>query len=398
MAEIQDRDVYIVSAVRTPIGKFLGGLAGFSATELGGIAVRAALARSGAPTSAVDEVFMGNVLQAGVGQAPARQAAIKGGIPDEVPAMTVNMVCGSGLRAVMLAASEIRAGESQLVVAGGMESMSNAPFLIPQARTGLRLGNGQIVDSMVHDGLWCAFENWHMGSAAEHLGREFRITREMQDVYAAESQTKAVAAMEGGKFAKEIVPVEIPQRKGDPIVVAQDEGPRKGTTAEGLAALKPAFEKDGTVTAGNAPSINDGAAALVVASGKKAKELGLRPLARITGYATGATSPKMIFYAPVHAVRNLLEKTGMKIGDFDLIEANEAFAVQALVNGNELGWDWSRCNVHGGAIALGHPIGASGARVLVTLLHALEDRGKTRGLATLCLGGGNAVALSVERL
>ncbi|MEZ4648628.1 MAG: acetyl-CoA C-acetyltransferase [Candidatus Eisenbacteria bacterium] len=398
MATIQDNDVYIVSAVRTPIGKFLGSLAGFSATDLGGLAVKAALERAKVPGKEVDEVFMGNVLQAGVGQAPARQAAIKGGVPDDVPAMTVNMVCGSGLRAVMLAASEIAAGQSELLVAGGMESMSNSPFLLPQARTGLRLGNGQVIDSMVHDGLWCAFENWHMGSAAEHIAREFKITRQMQDEYAAESQNKAVAAIEGGKFEKEIVPVQIPQRKGDPIVFDTDESPRKGTSVESLSGLKPAFEKDGTVTAGNAPSINDGASATVVASGRKVKELGLTPMAKITGYATGSTSPKMIFYAPVYAVRNLMEKTGRKIGDYDLIEANEAFAAQSLVDGNELGWDWSRANVNGGAIALGHPIGASGARVLTTLLYALEDRGKTHGLATLCLGGGNAVALSVERI
>lgn len=398
MAEIRDRDVYIVSAVRTPIGKFQGSLAAFSAPELGGIAVRAALERAGVDGKQVDEVFMGNVLQAGVGQAPARQAAIKGGVPDDVPAMTVNMVCGSGLRAVMLAASEIRSGESDVIVAGGMESMSNAPYLLPQARNGLRLGHGQIVDSMVHDGLWCAFENWHMGSAAEHIAREFRITRQMQDEYAVESQRKAVAAIEGGKFRKEIVPVPIPQKKGDPVLFDTDEGPRKDTNLEALTKLRPAFEKDGTVTAGNAPSVNDGASALVVASGAKVKELGLKPLARVTGYATGATSPKMIFYAPVYAVRNLMEKTGRTIGDYDLIEANEAFAAQSLVDGNELGWDWKRCNVNGGAIALGHPIGASGARVLTTLLHALEDRGKTHGLATLCLGGGNAVALSVERI
>ena len=398
MATIQDNDVYIVSAVRTPIGKFLGSLAGFSATDLGGFAVKAALERAKVPGKEVDEVFMGNVLQAGVGQAPARQAAIKGGVPDDVPAMTVNMVCGSGLRAVMLAASEITAGQSELLVAGGMESMSNSPFLLPQARTGLRLGNGQVIDSMVHDGLWCAFENWHMGSAAEHIAREFKITRQMQDEYAAESQNKAVAAIEGGKFKKEIAPVQIPQRKGDPIMFDTDESPRKGTTVESLAGLRPAFEKDGTVTAGNAPSINDGASATVVASGKKVKELGLTPMAKITGYATGSTSPKMIFYAPVYAVRNLMEKTGRRIGDYDLIEANEAFAAQSLVDGNELGWDWSRANVNGGAIALGHPIGASGARVLTTLLYELEDRGKTHGLATLCLGGGNAVALSVERV
>ncbi len=398
MTEIKDREAYVVSAVRTPVGKFIGSLSGFSATDLGGFAVKAAVDRAGVAGDQIDEVFMGNVLQAGVGQAPARQAAIKGGVPDDVPAMTVNMVCGSGLRAVMLAASAIAAGESDVVVAGGMESMSSAPFLLPQARTGYRLGNGQLLDSMVHDGLWCSFENWHMGSAAEHIAREFKISREMQDEYALGSQQKAVAAIEAGKFKDEIVPVEIPQRKGDPIVFDTDEGPRADSSMEGLAKLRPAFEKDGTVTAGNAPSVNDGGSALVIASGAKVKELGLKPMARITGYATGATSPKMIFYAPVYAVQRLMEKTGAKIDDYDLIEANEAFAAQALVDGNELGWDWDKCNVNGGAIALGHPIGASGARVLTTLLYALKDRGKNHGMATLCLGGGNAVALSVEMI
>jgi len=398
MAEINDHDVYILSAVRTPVGKFLGGLSGFSATDLGGKVVAEAVRRSGVAGDQVDEVFMGNVLQAGVGQAPARQATIKGGLPDRTPAMTVNMVCGSGLRAVMLGTSEIKSGESDVIVAGGMESMSNAPFLLPQARTGYRLGNGAIVDSMVHDGLWCSFENWHMGSAAEHIAREFKVSREAQDEYALGSQEKAIAAIDAGKFADEILTMEIPQRKKDPIQFDTDEGPRRGSTLEALAKLRPAFEKEGTVTAGNAPSVNDGASALVIASGKKVKELGLSPMARITGAATGGTSPKMIFWAPVDAVRNLMKKTGASINDYDLIEANEAFAAQSLVDGNELGWDWSRCNVNGGAIALGHPIGASGARVLTTLLHALKDRGKTTGLATLCLGGGNAVALSVERL
>jgi len=396
MAQIQDDQVYIISATRTPIGKFLGGLSSLSATDLGGIAVREAVRRAGVPGEQVDEVIMGNVLQAGVGQAPARQAAIKGGVPDTVPALTVNMVCGSGLRAVMLASDQIRSGQAQLVVAGGMESMSNAPFLLPQARTGLRLGNGKLVDAMVNDGLWCSFENWHMGSAAEHIAREFKISRQAQDEYAVGSQRKAVAAIDAGKFKDEIVAVEIPQRKGDPIKVDTDEGPRRDTSMEALAKLAPAFEKEGTVTAGNAPSVNDGASALVVASGAKVKELGLRPIARITGYASGAVAPKEIFYAPVIAVRRLMEKTGKKIHDYELIEANEAFAAQALVDGNELGWDWNRVNVNGGAIALGHPIGASGARVLTTLLYALKDRGKHQGMATLCLGGGNAVALSVE--
>jgi acetyl-CoA C-acetyltransferase len=396
MAQIQDDQVYIISATRTPIGKFLGGLSSLSATDLGGIAVREAVRRAGVPGEQVDEVMMGNVLQAGVGQAPARQAAIKGGVPDTEPALTVNMVCGSGLRAVMLASDQIRSGQAQLLVAGGMESMSNAPFLLPQARTGLRLGNGKLIDAMVNDGLWCSFENWHMGSAAEHIAREFKISRQAQDEYSVGSQRKAVAAIDAGKFKDEIVTVEIPQRKGDPLKVDTDEGPRRDSTMEALAKLAPAFEKEGTVTAGNAPSVNDGASALVVASGAKVKELGLRPIARITGYASGAVAPKEIFYAPVIAVRRLMEKTGKKIHDYELIEANEAFAAQALVDGNELGWDWNRVNVNGGAIALGHPIGASGARVLTTLLYALKDRGKHQGMATLCLGGGNAVALSVE--
>jgi acetyl-CoA C-acetyltransferase len=396
MAQLQDRGAYLVGAVRVPVGRFQGGLASFSATDLGGFAVREALRRSGAPAESVDEVIMGNVLQAGVGQAPARQAALKGGIPDTVPALTVNMVCGSGLRAVMLAASEIAAGQADVVIAGGMESMSNAPYLVPQARTGYRLGHGQLVDEMVHDGLWCAFKNWHMGSAAEFIARKFSITREQQDEFAVESHRRAIAAIDAGQFKAEILPVLVPQKRGDPVIVDLDESPRRDTTGASLAKLKPAFEKDGTVTAGNAPSVNDGAAAVVVVSGAKVKELGLAPLARVTGYASGGTSPEMIFYAPVVAVRKLMERTGRKIGDYDLIEANEAFAAQALVDGNELGWDWSRVNVRGGAVALGHPIGASGARILVTLLHALKDRGGTQGLATLCLGGGNAVALSVE--
>jgi acetyl-CoA C-acetyltransferase len=396
MSKIRDDAVYLLGAVRTPVGRFQGGLASFSATDLGGFAVREALRRSGVGGEGVDEVIMGNVLQAGVGQAPARQAALKGGVPDTVPALTVNMVCGSGLRAVMLAASEIAAGQADLLVAGGMESMSNAPYLLPQARTGYRLGHGQLVDEMVHDGLWCAFKNWHMGNAAEFIARQFDLTREQQDEFAVESHRKAVAAIEAGQFQAEILPVNVPQKKGDPIVVDTDESPRRDTTSESLAKLKPAFEKDGTVTAGNAPSVNDGTAALVVVSGAKVKELGLEPVARVTGYASGGTSPEMIFYAPVVAVRKLMDRTGRKIGDYDLIEANEAFAAQALVDGHELGWDWSRVNVRGGAVALGHPIGASGARILVTLLHALRDRGGRQGLATLCLGGGNAVALSVE--
>lgn len=398
MAEIRDRDAYIMSAARSAIGRFQGGLGGFSATDLGGLAVREALRRADVPPEDVDEVLMGHVLQAGAGQAPARQAAIKGGVPPEVPAMTVNMVCGSGLRAVMLAASEIAAGQADLIVAGGMESMSNAPYLLPQARAGYRMGHGQLVDVMVHDGLWCSFRNWHMGSAAEFIARKYNVTREDQDAYAADSHRKAIAAIDGGQFRPEIFPVEVPQKKGDPLVIDTDESPRRDTSIETLARLKPAFEKEGTVTAGNAPSVNDGGAALVIASGAMVKRTGRTPLARVTGYASSGTSPEMIFYAPVVAVRKLMERTGRKIGDYDLIEANEAFAAQALVDGRELGWDWSRVNVRGGAIALGHPIGASGARVLVTLVHALRDGGGTRGLAALCLGGGNAVALSIEMI
>jgi acetyl-CoA C-acetyltransferase len=346
----------------------------------------------------VEEVLFGQVLQAGAGQAPARQAALKGGLPDSVPAVTLNMVCGSGLRAVMAAASEIRAGDAEVILAGGMESMSNAPYLLPQARTGYRLGHGRLIDVMVQDGLWCPFKDWHMGSAAEHIARKFNITRAAQDEYAARSHQKAVAAAQAGKFKDEILPVLVPQKKGEPLKIEADESPRADTTVAALSQLKPAFEKDGTVTAGNAPSVNDGAAALVLASAEAARRHGARPLARITGYAAAGVAPEMIFYAPVLAVRKLMEKTGASIGDYDLIEANEAFSAQALVNGAELGWNWDKVNVHGGAVALGHPIGASGARVLTTLLYALKDRGGKRGLATLCLGGGNAVALSVELL
>lgn len=393
-----DRDVVILSATRTPTGKFLGGLSSFKATDLGGMVIKEAVSRAGIPADQVDEVFMGNVLQAGVGQAPARQAAIKGGIPDDKAAMTVNMVCGSGLRSVMLGASEIRAGEAELIVAGGMESMSNAPFLLPQARTGYRLGNGKLVDCMVNDGLWCAFQDWHMGSAAELIARKYEVSREAQDEYAVGSHAKAIAAIDAGKFKGEILPVEVPQRKGDPVLVDTDEGPRRGTTIEGLSKLRPAFEKGGTVTAGNAPSVNDGASALVIASAAKAKDLGAKPIARVTGYASGGVAPDLIFYAPVVAVQKLMAKTGKTIHDYDFIEANEAFSAQALVDGNELGWDWDKVNVNGGAVALGHPIGGSGARVLTTLIHVLEDRGGKTGLATLCLGGGNAVALSIEML
>jgi acetyl-CoA C-acetyltransferase len=392
------REAVLLSAVRTPVGKFQGGLAPLSATDLGGLVVAEAIRRAGVKPEQIDEVLMGMVLQGGAGQAPARQAALKGGLPDTIAATTINKVCGSGLKAVMIASSEIKAGEAEAIVAGGMESMSSSPYLLPGARTGYRLGHGEIKDLMVHDGLTCAFKGWHMGMAAELIAEKYGAGRGAQDEYALGSHKKAIAAIDAGKFREEILPVRIPQKKGEAVVIDTDEAPRRDTTLETLAKLRPAFKEGGTVTAGNAPSVNDGAAALVVASRAFADSVGVRPLARVLGYATGGTAPEMLFYAPVVAVRKLMEKLGMKIGDFDLIEANEAFSAQALVDGNELGWDWSRVNVHGGAVALGHPIGASGARVLVTLLHAMKDRGARTGLATLCLGGGNAVALAVERL
>jgi len=391
-----DRDAYIVSAVRTAIGEFLGGLSSVTAPELGAVAIREAVSRAGIDAGQVEEVLMGNVVQAGVGQAPARQAAIKAGIPNTVGAMTVNKVCGSGLKAVMLAAQAIRAGDADVLVAGGMESMSNAPYFLPKARQGYRLGNGELVDGVVHDGLWDSFNNFHMGSAAELIARKFHVTREDQDRFSVESHQKAVRAQKEGKFKEEIVPVLIPQKKGEPKCFCVDERPRADSSMETLGKLRPAFEKDGTVTAGNAPGLNDGASAVVVMSGAAVARTKATPLARVTGYATGGTAPEMVFYAPVVAVRKLAEKLGRKPNDWDLIEANEAFAAQAIVDARELGWDPARLNVNGGAVALGHPIGASGARVLTTLVHAMRDRKAKTGLATLCLGGGNAVALSVE--
>jgi acetyl-CoA C-acetyltransferase len=391
-------EVLIAGACRTPIGKFLGGLSSFKAPELGTIVIREALRRAGVPADQVDEVIMGQVVQAGSGQAPARQAAIHAGIPPAVGAMTVNKVCGSGLKAAMLAAQAIRAGDASLIVAGGMESMSQAPFLLPDARTGLRLGGTQMQDSVVLDGLWDSFNNFHMGSAAELIARKFKVSREDQDRYAFDSHKKAVAAIDACRFSSEIVPVEVQQKKGDPIKITTDESPRRDTSLEVLAKLKPAFESGGTVTAGNAPGLNDGAAAMVVLSAARAKELGVRADARVVEYATGGAEPEMVFYAPVIAVRKLMEKMGVKIGHWDLIESNEAFAAQSLVDGRELGWDWDRVNVNGGAIALGHPIGASGARLLATLIQALKAGGKSKGLATLCLGGGNAVAMAIERV
>ncbi len=387
----------ILSAVRTPIGRYLGGLAPLPAPRLGALVIREAARRARIEGGRVDEVIMGNVLQGGVGQAPARQAAIHAGLPGAIPALTINKVCGSGLKAVMLAAQAIRAGDEQCVVAGGMESMSNAPHYVYGMRMGIKAGDSQLVDGMIRDGLWDSFNDSHMGKLAEYTAQKAGISRADQDRFALDSHRKAVAALEACRFKAETVPVEIPGKKG-PTVVEKDEGPRKDTTLEALAALKPVFQEGGSVTAGNAPGVNDGASALVVSSLAFAQAHGLAPLARITAYATGGGEPKDLFFAPIVAVRSLLEKAGTKIGDYDLIEANEAFAVQALADGRALGWDWDRVNVNGGAIALGHPIGASGARVLTTLLYALKDRAKATGLATLCLGGGNAVALSVEMM
>jgi acetyl-CoA C-acetyltransferase len=388
----------IVSAARTPIGRFLGALSSLSAPELGAVAIKAAIERAGVPMSDIDEVIMGNVVQGGVGQAPARQAMLKAGVPATVSAVTVNKVCGSGLKAVMLAAQAIKAGDARVIVAGGMESMSNAPYYVYGMRNGVKLGDQQMVDGMIKDGLWCSSCGVHMGSHAEYTAEKAKLTRQQQDEFAASSHRKAVAAQQGGKFKGEIAPVTIKGRKGD-TVVDTDEGPRADSTADTLAKLRPAFAKgdDATVTAGNASSLNDGAAAVVVTSQAYAEEKGLKVLGRIDAYATGAGDPKELFFAPITAVRNLMKKEGTKIGDYDLIEANEAFASQALADGAALGWDWDRVNVNGGAIALGHPIGASGTRVLTTLLYALQDRNLKRGLATLCLGGGDAVALSVTR-
>jgi len=396
------RTPVIVSAARTPIGKFLGALSALTAPELGAIAVRAALQRAKVAPDDVEEVILGNVIQGGVGQAPARQASIKAGIPAGVSAVTINKVCGSGLKAVMLAAQAIKAGDRQVIVAGGQESMSNAPYYVYGMRNGVKLGDQQLVDGMITDGLWCSFCDVHMGSHAEYTAKKAGVSREMQDEFAAASHRKAIAAQKAGKFQDEIAPVEIRGRKGV-TTVDTDEGPRQDSTAESLAKLRPAFQSAAvatnelSVTAGNSSSLNDGAAALVVTSEEYARERGLTVLARITGYATGAMEPQDLFFAPILAVQNLMKQSGRKIGDYDLIEANEAFASQALANGQGLGWDWSRVNVNGGAIALGHPIGASGARVLTTLLYAMKDRGARTGVATLCLGGGDAVALSVSR-
>ena len=391
------REAVIVSAVRTPIGRFLGALSSLSATQLGALAVRAALHRAQLPPDQLDEVILGNVVSAGLGQAPARQAAIRGGVPESVPAMTINKVCGSGLKAVMLAAQAIRAGDGDAFLAGGFESMSNAPYLLRQARTGYRLGHGELLDANLLDGLWCAFTDQHMGSCAEFIAEKYGITREQQDKYALASHRKAVAAIQAGRFQAEIVPVEVAE-KGGTRVISVDEPPRPETSMEALSRLRPAFQENGTVTAGNAPGLSDGAAALVVMEAEAARRRGIRPLARIVGYASAALEPRLIFAAPTQAIHRLLERTGTRLEDYDLLEINEAFAAQILANGKELGWDWERVNVNGGAVALGHPIGASGARILTTLIYALRDRGQRRGLAALCLGGGGAVAMAVEAL
>ncbi len=389
-------EIIIAGAVRTAIGKFLGGLSSFSGPQLGSLAVKEALERSKVDPALVDEVIMGNVLQAGLGQNPARQAAIHGGVPVEAGAMTINKVCGSGLKAVVLGTQAIKLGDAGIVVAGGMESMSNAPYLLRKARTGYRLNDGTLVDEMVYDGLWDVYNDYHMGNTGELVAEEYKISREEMDEYAYNSNRKATEAIEGGKFKDEIVPVEVPQRKKDPVIFDTDEGPRAETTVESLARLRTVFKKEGTVTAGNASQISDGAAAMVLMTAERAKELGVEPMARVTGYATGGMKPEYVMMTPTVAVPKLLEKTGMKLDDFDLIELNEAFAVQPCAVMKELGMDPEKVNIHGGAVALGHPIGCSGARILVTLLYALKQTGGKRGLATLCLGGGNAVALSVE--
>jgi acetyl-CoA C-acetyltransferase len=386
----------IVSAVRTPIGRYLGGLSSFTAPQLGAMVIREAIKRAGIENKAVEEVIMGQVVQGGSGQAPARQAMIHAGLPGTIPALTVNMVCGSGLKAVMLAAQAIKAGDAHCIVAGGQESMSSAPHYVFGMRTGIKAGNQTMVDGMIHDGLWDSFGNNHMGEYAEYTAEKAGISREEQDQFAFESHAKAVRATEQKKFAAEILPVEI-KGKGGSTVIAADESPRKDTTPDTLAKLKPVFRTQGTVTAGNAPGLNDGASALVVTSQAFAESHGLTVMARITQYATGGGEPKDLFFAPIVAVQNLMGKAGSNINDYALIEANEAFAVQALADGRGLNWDWDRVNVNGGAVALGHPIGASGARVLTTLLYEMQDRNAATGLATLCLGGGNAVALSVER-
>lgn len=398
----QNHQAVILAAVRTPIGRFQGSLMGVPAPKLGAITVKAALERAGiSEYSEIDEVFMGNVVSAGTGQAPARQASIFAGVPESVGATTINKVCGSGLKAVMLAAQAVRAGDGQLFVSGGMESMSRAPYLVDGRTGALRYGHAQLTDALLNDGLWDPFENWGMGNAAEFIAQEFEVTRQAMDEYAYHSQQKALAAIDTGKFRSEIVPVELPGRKGEVTIFDTDESPRRDTSIEALEKLKPAFQKDGRVTAGNAPGLNDGAAAVIVSSLNKAERLGLQPQALIVAYAQAAVAPKYLFDAPSKAIPKLLEKAGWTLRDVDLIELNEAFAAQVLANGYalaDLGWDWGKVNVNGGAIALGHPIGATGARVLTTLLFALKDRGLKRGIASMCLGGAEAVAMAIETM
>jgi len=391
------KQAVIVSAVRTPVGKLLGALKGFKATDLGAIVVREAVKRAGVKPDDVDEVIMGCVIQAGLGQNPARQAALRSGLPDTVSAVTVNKVCGSGLKAVMMAAQGVQLGDTEVVVAGGMESMSNAPYLLLKAREGYRLGNGEILDSVIQDGLWCAFDDQHMGCTGEVVSERFHVSRAEQDEYAVNSHRKAFSAIKAGKFKDEIVPVEIPQKKGAPLLFDTDEPVREDTSIEGLSKLKPAFKEGGTVTAGNAPGVNDGASAVVVTSEERAKSLGVEPLGRIVAQATSGTEPKLVMMAPVEAIKKLIKKTGWSLHDVDLIELNEAFAVQAVAITRELSLDPEKINVNGGAVALGHAIGQSGSRILTTMLYELKRRNAHRGIAALCLGGGNAVALAVER-
>jgi acetyl-CoA C-acetyltransferase len=391
------KNTVIISACRTPIGKFQGSLTPFSAVDLGAIAVREAVRRSGINAEQVDEIIMGNVVPAGLGQNPARQAGLKGGLANRVAAMTINKVCGSGLKAVALAAQGIETGNAEVVVAGGMESMTNCPYLLPQARAGMRIGHGKVLDSMITDGLWDAYEDFHMGMTGELVAEKYSISRQRQDAYAVESHRRALDAIQHGRFIDEIVPVSIKQKKGDPILFATDESPRADTTLETLAKLRPAFKPDGTVTAGNAPGTNDGAAALVVTSAEKARASGKTPMASVVGQSVSGVEPKWVMMAPVDAVRMLLKKLDWKTEDVDLLELNEAFSVQAIAVIQELGLDPAKTNVNGGAVALGHPIGASGARVLVTLLYEMARRNAKRGITALCLGGGNAVALAVER-
>ncbi|TKJ33044.1 acetyl-CoA acetyltransferase [bacterium (candidate division B38) B3_B38] len=392
------REVVIISAVRTPVGKFLGGLSTLPATELGARVVSEAVRRARVSPAEVDEVIMGNVVSAGLGQNPARQAALNGGLPPSVAALTINKVCGSGLKAVVLASQEIAMGDMEIVVAGGMESMSNAPYLLPKARLGYRMGDGKLVDSMIQDGLWCPFNDFHMGYTGEIVAEKYGISREEQDRYALSSHQKAIVAIDGKKFEREILPIEVPQRKGEPILFATDEAPRRDTSLEALAKLRPVFKKGGTVTAGNAPGVDDGAAAVVITSKEKAEALGAKPLARIVGYAVSGIEPELVMMAPVKAVEKLWQRTGWSKEEVELFELNEAFSVQAIAVIRELKLDATKVNVHGGAVALGHPIGATGARMLTTLLYAMEERKATRGVAALCLGGGNAVAMAVERL